>query len=361
MSRNELGLENDKLPAGFKPSGDDARALKTLLRDMNNSAITGADVPKGENPIAEIDAARAQSNQAALVEQAKAEARTLQAVNSLPGTPFTNLLSPVGPAGPSSESGCNGVSAGSAVAIDIDPCFGPATRGAKLCLTGRTHVGKDHVAKAVGAKIFGFAEPLYGLLEYAFGTRQRDVPGAREFLQRVGQWGRGEISAAYPLSPERASFVWWIRAAAAEGKLPDYVNWNDYGFNKDIWLDACLSRLNVFVAENPSARVAVTNVRFENELKRLVAEGFAHFHVVCSASTWSQRLAKDKLTVDAPVLNDTSEQLAKKMDASVTQHISRQPGGSRLRCVWNDTARSPSPRLLTVPDLLHEISTLEAK
>jgi len=74
----------------------------------------------------------------------------------------------------------------------------------------------------------------------------------------------------------------------------------------------------------------------------------------------SECLAKDKIAVDAPVLNDASEQFAKKFDMSVTRHISTQPGGPKLRCVWNDTVRAPSSRLLSIGELEAQIAKIEA-
>lgn len=341
------------LPKDFQPRNTDGAALKSLIRDLNNQMITGADVPVGVDPIQEVDIAR-KVKAASLAQQAQAQAETLAATNALPGLPGSietiadpNSILVDGPA----------VIGGSAQAVDF---LAPEIKGAKLCFTGRTHVGKDFVATQLGAKIFGFADPLYDVLEYFFGTRQRDLPGAREFLQKLGQWGRGEISAAYPLTPERAGFTMWIRAASAEGKLPAYVNWNDYGFNENIWLDACLSRVNAYVAENPSQRIAISNVRFQNELKRLTAEGFIHTHVICSPATWNQRLAKDKIESNAPLLTDMSERLAHTIDANVVRQLSSRQGG-KLRCVWNDTVKVPSPRLMSLPELNAEIKTLESK
>src|SRR6185503_8957360 len=45
----------------------------------------------------------------------------------------------------------------------------PATLGRKIFFTGRLCAGKDWCASAVGATIFGFADPMYALTEYLFG------------------------------------------------------------------------------------------------------------------------------------------------------------------------------------------------
>lgn len=347
----DLGLDG-KMPSGFQPRNTDGAALKSLIRDLNNQMLTGADVPAGVDPISEVDIARKVKAES-MAQQAEAQAEAMLAAEGM--GQLIKAPAPVGPVGPDFPSGV--VIDGSAEGIDFTE---PVVKAAKLCFTGRTHIGKDYVAAQLGAKIFGFADPLYDVLQHFFGTRQRDLPGAREFLQKVGQWGRGEVSAAYPLSPERAAFTMWIHTAAGEGKLPAYVNWSAFGVNQDIWLEACLTRVNDFVSVYPNQRVAISNVRFQNELKRLVAEGFIHTHVICSPATWNQRLAKDKIEANAPLLNDLSERLAQQLDTNVVRQLSSRQGG-KLRCVWNDTVKIPSPRLMTLAELNGEIKTLETK
>jgi hypothetical protein len=338
----ETGL--DVQPAAtFKPQKGDALAIQAMLEDQRRAEKVKAVLTTDND------------NAAALAEQARAEAATLVAINAVPGQ---RPLRPVLPAEAVAEpiQAAIEVTEGPAQELDAAPAI---THAAKLCFSGKTHVGKDFVAKEIGATIFGFADPIYDVLEYFFGTRQRDIPGARPFMQAVGQWGRGEISELYPLTPERASFMMWIRAVAAEGKLPGYVNWLDYGNNQNIWVEACLSRVSTFATENPTTRIAITNVRFENELKLLREQGFNHFHVTCSSQTWQQRLAKDKIDPKAKLLNDCSEELAKKFDAGVQRELSARPGGQRMRCIWNDTVRSPSPRLLSIATLHEEITKIE--
>jgi hypothetical protein len=349
----ETGL--DAQPAvKFQPQKGDALAIQAMIDDQRRAEKIKSVLATDNN------------NAAAFAEQAKAEALQLAAINTVPGKRPARIvlpgeleaepLTPVEAPAPAPVAAPIEIAEGPAQELDA---VSTAVHAAKLCFSGKTHAGKDFIAKEIGATIFGFADPIYDVLEYFFGTRGRDIPGARPFMQAVGQWGRGEINELYPLTPERASFTMWLRAAAEEGKLPGYVNWLDYGSNKDIWVEACLARVATFAVENPTTRIAITNVRFENELKLLREHGFNHFHVTCSGQTWQQRLVQDKIDPKSKMLDDLSEMLAKKFDASVQKQLSVQPGGPRLRCIWNDTVRSPSPRLLSIETLREEISKIE--
>lgn len=226
----------------------------------------------------------------------------------------------------------------------------------RIFFTGRLCVGKDHMASAIGATIFGFSEPLYKIAEYFFGVSvnsqaNKDIPGMRAFLQAVGQWGRAVISKEYPLTPARALFTETIRTLGPTVIDPEdalKVDWSSYGRNENIWIDAALARIEA----SPSSRLALTNVRFMNEFKRLQADGWTHFHVMCSSKTWSERLAKRDLKTDAPVLKDLSEKLAAALDQSVIKQISMQKLGHKLHVIWNDATPPPSPRLWTVAEFL---------
>jgi hypothetical protein len=223
----------------------------------------------------------------------------------------------------------------------------------KLFFTGRIAAGKDFVAAAAGAKVYGFADPLYALAKHFFGIEvtaeeNKDIPGMRVFLQTVGQWGRGTINASYPLSMTRALFVTAIRSLAASGALDGIpgVQWEDFGRKEDIWLDSALHRVG-----EESGRVAITNVRFANEYNRLKEEDWQSWHVVCSTATWRKRLALKSLTPDSPQVKDTSEQLAISIDRDALMQI--RSTGKKLRCIWNDPdVMSPSPRFFSVAEFV---------
>jgi hypothetical protein len=237
----------------------------------------------------------------------------------------------------------------------------------RIFFTGRIAVGKDYVAAASGAKIFGFADPLYYLVKHFFGvdcsaTAGKNLPGVRACLQTFGNWGRGEVSEQYPLTPARAAFVTMIRSLSASGVLDKSlgVDWATYGSDKNIWLAACVARVDAFRKTNPEARVAITNVRFQNELKALREAGWTHYHVMCSPATWKDRLTKRGLAENSPALRDESERLAAFLDGDVTKKISGNAGGGRLRVIWNDNVvKPPSNRLHTLDQFLQEAAVAD--
>jgi hypothetical protein len=220
--------------------------------------------------------------------------------------------------------------------------------------TGRICSGKDYVAGLTGAHIEGFARPLYSLATFFFGVpmdnlTNKDLPGMREFLQRAGQWGRGLVDAQHPYTTERAIFITAVRSLAASGLLEKSlgVDWEQFGRNENIWLDAALSRV---AAE--TGRVAITNVRFGNEFKKLTEVGYSNWHVMTTPKEWQARLAARKIEPNDPVLKDTSEQLAASLDTQVVKTISKQKNGAKLRVIWNSDTPPPSPRLWTVAEFL---------
>lgn len=310
-----LELKNSKK---WRPpnKAKDSASLNSLLGFLNNSEITGAQVPKGViNPV---------------------PVESPDATEPVKAAPIVSEPAPQSPA----------ASQGSVASAPLN----------KICFTGRFLTGKDFVAAQAGLTIFSLASPLYALQKLFFGTDDKTLPGAREFLQTAGQIGRGELSAALPLSIERANFIALVRERAHRDLITDSfsVDWARYGASQDLWLDAMMRRVQDYLAEYPGARVGVTNARFENEFKRLTAEGFAHRHVLCSASTWTARLQKVGLTPDSPACKDVSERLAAALDADVTRKISQQKNGAKLAAIWSDSVPPPSSRLLTIAEFVNQ-------
>lgn len=235
--------------------------------------------------------------------------------------------------------------------------------GRALLFSGRLATGKDFVAEKAEATIFGFADPMYQVASYFFGvevtsTKNKDLPGMRQFLQYLGQWGRNEVNDKYPYTPARATFVQMIRALGS--KFDKNVNWANYGIDKNLWVQGCDARVESFRAENPNKRVAITNARFENELMYFREHGWDHWHVMCSPETWAERLAKKNLKPDAKELVDISEQLAMHLDRDVQRKIAAKRVGDKLRVIWNDHRPAPSNRLFTLNEFLQEVAIAES-
>lgn len=223
---------------------------------------------------------------------------------------------------------------------------------AKIFYTGRLKAGKDFVATKSGATIFSFAEPLYFLLRYFFGVTDKDANGAREFLQRTGQWGRGVVNAEYPLSTERATFL-RMMAGQINCRFGEHaeldalmVDWDDFGVNNDIWLNSLVTRMEA----SSAARKATTNVRFSHEFKRLTEAGYLHYHVMTSPREWEDRIKVAGLDPQNPALHGYSESLAISLDKKVIAATMKQRTGGKLNVIWNSTKPVPSPRLYTVDE-----------
>ena len=111
-------------------------------------------------------------------------------------------------------------------------------------------------------------------------------------------------------------------------------------------------------ANGEDRRVAITNVRFDNELEALKTVGWNHWHVMCSPKTLAARQGKENLTAKAAT--DLSEQLAIKFDQSVSRLLKSSQRGQMLRVIWSDeTVACPSPRIYTVAQWLQELAILE--
>lgn len=327
--KNMNELSDTKLARKMEMSDSGAAGLRELVGFLNNPDITGAQVPKEELKVGVVGAGPLVPSVAAAIAAQVAE-------NNPP------IAAPVK--------------------------VGPPENTQKIFFTGTLKVGKDHCASAANALVHGFADPLYMLASYFFGvavspSQGKDIPGCREFLQSCGQVGRGMLTPEYPMSLGRAAFTQLMRSLGTQGN-PGFcpsVDWKDYGLNQDLWVDACLRRVTSAINSNPDQRIAVTNCRYMNEHKALVADGFTPWHVMTSPDTRMKRLAKAGIKPDAPALRDISEQMALRMDAQVTKIISQQPRGNMLHVIWNDNAPPPSPRLYTVNSFLQQLAIDDVK
>jgi len=238
--------------------------------------------------------------------------------------------------------------------------------GRCLLFSGSLGVGKDYIAEKIGAKVFGFADPMYGVASYLTGvavtsTQNKDLPGMRDLLQKIGQWGKNDVNDKYPYTPARAIFCYVVRTLGMRGAFPDKsVDWSQFGTDPDIWLKACDNRTVAFKEVEATQRVAITNARFKNELEHFRAlPDWDHWHVICSMETWTERLAKKKLTPQSKELQDVSEQLALALNRDVAQKIAARTSNNKLRVIWNDPRPCPSPRLYTTAQFLQEISNAD--
>lgn len=329
---NELTETKLAKPLDKMALGNDVAALNNLVGFLNSPLSGGeADRASGETSLAEAMAAVSPTSEAQAVQVAA------NPLAKQPGKLVAEVRAKSEQQGTDPET--------VAARVNLSRAF----------YTGRMCVGKDYVAGLTGATIEGFALPLYTLAKYFFGVdvsaaANKDLPGMRAFLQTAGQWGRGTVNAQYPYSTARAAFIATVRAVANEGAFDDFLGvcWDDYGRTENIWLNAALARISAAAPE----RVAITNVRFANESKELLSQGWLNWHVMTSPDEWAARLAKRKMDTKSPVLRDVSEQMADALDRQVIAEVSRSRTGRKLRVIWNSDKPVPSARLWTVNEFL---------
>lgn len=336
---SELQPDPNRKPLQRLPGAVDAsmRGLAATLDFMNNPEISGAVIPPGVDP--------------------KADLKNPPPIQPLGPTGTQGIPSPIGSPG---HEGVDGFNYQEHPDSPVAPSQPPQNR---FMLTGRLNVGKDYVASQAGFIIFGFSQPLYDVANHFFpgrnisSTTGKELAGMRQFLQAIGNYGRGDCDEKYPLTPARATLEDLIRTKGVYGEFgtESEVDWASFGQDPNIWLTAGIKRVDKYLAANPDARVAITNVRFANEYNALKAAGWRHFHVMCSPATWAARLAKSKLTPDSPQVKDSSERLAATFDAGVIKQISTHKVGEMLRVIWSDSAPAPSNRLHSVASWLQHI------
>src|SRR6185295_6639132 len=231
MQPGELKKPLDKLNLGTE-----AAALRGLVGFLNNPEITGAVVPP-----------EARAEIAQVFDRRGTSVITTDPVFTSQSSPSQSIVSEQSPTASVPPLGSiNGISI-----------------GGKIFFTGRIGVGKDYLANAIGAKVLGFADPMYALVEYLTGVKVtandgKNIAGIRKMLQQIGQFGRDEVNEQYPYTVERSMFCLMVRSLAAQ-KLIDFggVEWSKYGKNRDLWIDGLLRR-----SEVTEGKMAVTNCRF---------------------------------------------------------------------------------------------------
>jgi hypothetical protein len=198
-------------------------------------------------------------------------------------------------------------------------------------LIGRLSAGKDTFAKQHGYLQIGFADPIYDML----GSSDKSLPGVRESLQKIGQWGRGYVSVSYPLSIERRLFGEWVKYQY----LPFAQHWEldpeSWG-TPDFWLHAGIARARRL------RKAALTNIRFANEA---VAAAEADFDIVLVLCSDFDELAERQSRAcggDTTRLVDVSEQLALDLTAFHSHGFAARvrEGLPKLRAIV-DTAKNP--------------------
>lgn len=164
----------------------------------------------------------------------------------------------------------------------------------RVLLIGRIRSGKDYIAEKLGYTIAGLGSPLYTIAAYFFGSGYTKAdPGYRDFLRKVGQYGRGYVDSDYPLSVERALFVSMMRREGPKIFSLSHIKWDDYGKKQTFWAESVL-RSPILNSINPQWKpipLVIPDYRYEIENPLFISQGFKLFLVLCSEETRLKRIA----------------------------------------------------------------------
>lgn len=315
----------------------DERALRALLGDLNNTALTGA----------RVDSAAAVAMPPAPIDPpALGRSQGEQMPSDLPGetTHFSDpaLVAaasnvPSGNNSGAADSGSPGQQpAEGAVGFFVSPAVTPppAPPLTRLLLTGRSLAGKHFIAQQAGCVVVS----LNQLIQQVGKTAFDGVTPGEQFTESVRAWGEGEVSDKHPLTPLRWLFVEAMRRRVDTGGTDQNV----FG-RPGYWAKVFERSL-----EDSTVRLAIVDVGTEAEYKALVRMGFSPYHVLCSNGTFQARSSHKAASTDAP--------LSRAFDANVIKQISVDRNGKKLRVIWNDNAPSPSGRFLSVPEFLAKLA-----
>jgi len=217
-------------------------------------------------------------------------------------------------------------------------------KGGAVFLTGKMRSGKSYVAKRLSRReTVKLSTPMWAVAENFFGEDlSKDKPGIRELMQEIGRLGRGDFGPDFKPTPSRASFIQSVRDHGEEitdslrddGQMFDLItdenksfqqyarneydriDWSKFAKTEDFWVDILCGRLDARrEARDCDELPAVPDVRYPNEVERLLGRGFRHVHVTATEHTRVDR--------GAPAFrDDRTEQLGDELD-----HTWNRPSG----------------------------------
>lgn len=335
---NELTAPELKRPMDRTLMGNDGATLRNLVGMLNNPAITGAVVPPEEK----LTTITAPMPPAGLPREKAMAAATLKqnvlnsAVPLMPQTPFQKR-----------DAVAEADKAKATLFTQTVTNAAPVTThtaAQKLFFTGHSRSGKSYLAEQAGARVFEFSDPIYAIAASAFGALSdpSTVAILDPFVQEITAWGEGIVSNQYPLTGARAVFCDNMHEAGEAGDKLMGVPVSEFG-TPGFWTRCLLARVTRYLLENPTGRVAVTGITQPQQYTLLREQGFRHYHVACHGSTRASRGAT------AEMFNA----IAQAVEQDITNKISREPAGEKLRCIWNENKiASPSARFLSLQDFL---------
>jgi hypothetical protein len=197
----------------------------------------------------------------------------------------------------------------------------------RIFFTGRSGVGKTHLAGLLGAAEFCIQDPILKMLSEEFAELKGTYPA--DFINLVIMWGEGFVSDKVPITATRFLFNKVARERFGSG-------FGTSGF----W-----TRIMTLAAMENEGQSVVTTVTDEKQAAALKEAGFTHYHIMCSNPTLTTRKRRQGA-------NDT---MATALDNQVLKAISMQRDGPKLKAIWCDTAAPTiSGRLYDIGGFLAE-------
>lgn len=216
----------------------------------------------------------------------------------------------------------------------------------RLAMSGLLKSGKDHIAQQIGYTPVSFAEPLYRICEYVYGSCDKNNPRHRRFLQWLGQVGHGAFGD-HPTCPDDFHKAEMVILLRREGHaIYPHSAWQDFGRRKDFWVSDLLERIENYHREQC---VVVTNVRFRHELEPMKVGGFEHYLVVCSEATRRERYWGSPEQKYIPIPKEIDEDVSEEM---ARQLLNEMP---EKRIIWSDHRPMPAGKhYLTVEQFVNQ-------
>jgi hypothetical protein len=233
----------------------------------------------------------------------------------------------------------------------------------RIALIGRVRSGKDYIADKTTFLKHSLATPAKLIAREFFGNFKKKDPGARNLLTSIGQIGRAYVSNNYPLSIERASFIFLVRQIGKRVQNYGHINWDLYGKSTDFWTYALLNSPpthNFNPGRSPDLPILVNDLRFPNDKIRLEAAGFETWLVLCTEQTRRERMVELGEEYDGLSLSTFATQKAEHQVVDVSESYATQLSNHFLytrsypkepdfpidRVIWNDHRNPPSGSIL---------------
>ena len=208
----------------------------------------------------------------------------------------------------------------------------------RLFLIGRLRSGKDHLSHLLKRPQWGLADAMRVLVKGLNYPSDKRMPGARECLMKIGQWGRGWVDQNYPLSPDRIMWVDYIRNHGS--RLAPQYDWSNYGLVPTFYSDLLLQDGNYLGAR----RSMVSDIRFQSDAVNLQEPGSALILVWASHKTICRRIRE---IGEIPIFNTLFDNPERR---EIGEEVLNVDAAERYSTYWTLWFQNPTEELRVIQD-----------